>query len=40
MLIDNMNKQTSEMATVYSQELEEVERAYLVDELWISRKVS
>jgi len=31
MLIDNMNKQTTEMSTVYSQELEEVERAYLVD---------
>merc|ERR1712100_556349 len=26
-----MNKQTQEMSTVYSQELEEVERAYLVD---------
>lgn len=31
MLIDNMNKQTAEMARVYSEELEEVERAYLVD---------
>merc|ERR1711871_859289 len=31
MLIDNMNKQTAEMSTVYSEELEEVERAYLVD---------
>ena len=26
-----MNKQTTEMARVYSEELEEVERAYLVD---------
>ena len=31
MLIDNMNKQTAEMSTVYAEELEEVERAYLVD---------
>jgi len=30
-LIDNMNKQTVEMARVYADELEEVERAYLVD---------
>jgi len=31
MLIDNMNKQTSEMARTYNEELEEVERGYQTD---------
>lgn len=31
MLIDNMNKQTAEMARTYSEELEEVERGFLTD---------
>merc|ERR1711871_1183502 len=38
MIIDNMNKQTAEMARTYAEELEEVEQGYLTDREMLMNK--